>query len=226
MTLIVLSLPTCKSTNSFAFDMINTNPALPVHIIDTPFQTAGRGRSGRSWHSTPFQDFTFTCVVHRKEQIGWPVITATYLLTFFEEELSISCSVKWPNDILYNGKKLAGILCEKPKDDVLLIGIGININSENALPEAISLKQILSHPVAYVKLKRKLFLKLYQKFYEDPLLNQNEIELYKSRLVNLNSQKKIEGYLWQLIGIDSHGFGIMENPVLGRRKVLDWEISQ
>ncbi|MGH8808737.1 MAG: biotin--[acetyl-CoA-carboxylase] ligase [Noviherbaspirillum sp.] len=110
-----------------------TTPALLV----AKSQTAGRGRAGRSWYSAPGKSLTFSLAwkldapVHAL--IGLPLAIGVALaeaLAMFQVEVRL----KWPNDVLHEGKKLAGILIESasagrvPHDaSWAVIGIGINM---------------------------------------------------------------------------------------------------
>jgi BirA family biotin operon repressor/biotin-[acetyl-CoA-carboxylase] ligase len=100
-------------------------------------QTAGRGRAGRPWHSAPGAALTFSLAWKFRRPVhalvGLPlavgVVIAEVLSTF-----SVDARLKWPNDVLKDGDKLAGILIETakaqtaPEDAVwAIIGVGINI---------------------------------------------------------------------------------------------------
>lgn len=97
-------------------------------------QTAGRGRLGRSWLSPP-GGLWFSLILRPKEfsLLLLPVVAGAALLLTFEEKLQVSASLKWPNDVLINNRKVAGILAEGERElDVVhfvILGVGININN-------------------------------------------------------------------------------------------------
>lgn len=110
-------------------------------LLATEAQTAGRGRAGRSWHSVPGAALTFSLAwkFARPVQalVGLPlavgVVIADVLATF-----DVAVRLKWPNDVLHDGKKLAGILIEtavaKNPDGVwAVIGIGLNLTMPDSL---------------------------------------------------------------------------------------------
>lgn len=100
-------------------------------------QTAGRGRAGRSWYSAPGKALTFSLAwrfnVPLQALVGLPLAVGVALadaLAMFD----IRTRLKWPNDVLFEGRKLAGILIEsasagRPSQDGswAVIGIGINM---------------------------------------------------------------------------------------------------
>ena len=114
---------------------------LPVDVIVTDEQTAGRGRLGRTWHSRARETFcaSFVCILPRmvlaRGDGGW-LTTCAGLATM--DALRAACdaelgglSLKWPNDLFWDGRKLGGILCETAGADgghvCVVVGIGINL---------------------------------------------------------------------------------------------------
>jgi BirA family biotin operon repressor/biotin-[acetyl-CoA-carboxylase] ligase len=96
-------------------------------------QTAGRGRQGRSWVSPAGSALTFS-VLLRPERIpaarlGWlPLLAGTATVTAVRALTGLDARLKWPNDVLIGGRKLAGILAEAA-DNAIVIGIGINVSA-------------------------------------------------------------------------------------------------
>ncbi len=92
-------------------------------------QFAGRGQKGRSWISPPGNLYAVLRIVYPDR--SWENLTSLltgYLLAKSLQELGWDIRIKWPNDLLYQGKKTGGILVEA-KDSVILSGIGINLFS-------------------------------------------------------------------------------------------------
>jgi BirA family transcriptional regulator, biotin operon repressor / biotin---[acetyl-CoA-carboxylase] ligase len=96
-------------------------------------QTAGRGRQGRSWVSPPGSALTFS-VLLRPERIpparlGWlPLLAGIATATAVRALTGLDARLKWPNDVLIGGRKLAGILAEGAGNAVV-IGIGLNVSA-------------------------------------------------------------------------------------------------
>jgi BirA family biotin operon repressor/biotin-[acetyl-CoA-carboxylase] ligase len=104
-------------------------------------QTAGRGRAGRTWVSQPGQSLTFSVLV-RPASVppsarGWlPLLTGVAVAAGVRSAAGVAASLKWPNDVLVDDRKLAGILAEQsPDGDAVVIGVGLNVAiPQGALP--------------------------------------------------------------------------------------------
>jgi len=93
------------------------------------FQDRGRGRApGRSWVSGAWESLLATVVLRRPDApppAQLPLRAGLAVSLAIEESAGIAVAIKWPNDLLWEGRKLAGILCES-RGDILLVGIGVN----------------------------------------------------------------------------------------------------
>lgn len=118
-------------------------------------QTAGKGRFGRTWYS-PEGGLWYSVLFKPKIHIGLHVYTKIFSISIAEvlKKLKVKVTIKWPNDVYYEGKKLAGILAEAVSENnrvvAIVVGVGINVN--NAIPDevkdvGISLSQILKKKV-------------------------------------------------------------------------------
>lgn len=101
-------------------------------------QTAGIGRQGHSWHSES-DGGLYLSIVLRLPLAGdaLPVLTMALGLAAqrtVDDMAGVACDLRWPNDLLLNEKKLAGILVQAPDAGVLIAGIGVNVN-QTAFPE-------------------------------------------------------------------------------------------
>ncbi len=95
-------------------------------------QTAGRGRSGRRWDDTPSTALLFSVLLRPSVTAALPQLSLVVGLAVAEAiecECGVDALVKWPNDVLVGGDKVAGILLEAAAGDVVC-GIGINVNQE------------------------------------------------------------------------------------------------
>jgi BirA family biotin operon repressor/biotin-[acetyl-CoA-carboxylase] ligase len=120
--------------------------------IATLNQTAGRGRQDRTWIMAPGQGLAVTIVLSRtaigspRHITRLPLLVAMELRRLIDSRVtrSTDTTVKWPNDVHIQGRKVAGILVEALDDDRLGIGIGINlagVPSEVAADTATFLEQ-------------------------------------------------------------------------------------
>lgn len=100
-------------------------------------QTAGRGRRGRSWNSSPGKGLWFSMLLRPEEMsmAGAPAITlavAVAAARAITAATGVAPGVKWPNDLLAGGRKIAGILTEVKGEpdrvEYLVVGIGVNVN--------------------------------------------------------------------------------------------------
>ncbi len=132
------------STNEAAFRALEQGQALDGDAFLALEQTHGRGRRGNRWCSKPGLGLYSSFVL--RPGLNWPgpmvTITAGLALQDAVEHLGLANSrLKWPNDLLVQGRKLAGILVESrawsAKDPVYVLGIGVNV-AQMSFPEELS----------------------------------------------------------------------------------------
>ena len=110
-------------------------------VFTADFQTAGRGRLDHKWLSAPGENLILSAVLDVGNMppdrvatlplvVGLAVIEG--LSPLLPKELSPR--LKWPNDVLVDGRKLAGILCERHGDTVI-VGLGVNVKQREFAPE-------------------------------------------------------------------------------------------
>lgn len=102
-------------------------------ILIAEEQSAGRGRRGAQWFSPRGESLAFSIILRPSvERCFWSRISLAAGLAVAEalEHFLPFAEIKWPNDVLYGGKKIAGILVEVGANFVIL-GIGINVNTED-----------------------------------------------------------------------------------------------
>jgi BirA family biotin operon repressor/biotin-[acetyl-CoA-carboxylase] ligase len=123
----LLSFEKISSTQTWAHQLVASDNADDRTIILADSQTAGRGRYRRAWVSNPGN--LYVSFIYKSEQRD-PRLSYSIAVAVAETLISfgIKPSIKWPNDVLIDGKKVSGILIEYSKDFVI-IGIGINIKS-------------------------------------------------------------------------------------------------
>jgi len=97
-------------------------------------QTNGRGRQGRVWHQEPGQDISFSVLLeprNRYPDLLLPMLTAAAVYECVAKHLMHTrheARIKWPNDVLVDERKLAGILIEAEGKKLWIAGIGMNVN--------------------------------------------------------------------------------------------------
>ena len=125
------------STNSFLINSKEYTKHGTVLLSEN--QTAGRGRKDRQWFSAPDQNLTFSILLN--EDLNSEIINIINLgsslavAQSIENLYQLPCELKWPNDVLVNKRKVAGILLESASSGAdltrVVIGIGINVNQPN-----------------------------------------------------------------------------------------------
>lgn len=153
-------LQTVHSTNSFLRELNGGDASFDMELATTEFQTAGRGQKGNSWESEQSKNLLFSILLHPvyvqpskqfciSEAIALAVVKSLKEIVA-DELVAKDFSVKWPNDIYWKNKKIAGILIENElfgstiRD--CIVGVGININQQIFLsdaPNPVSLYNIL-----------------------------------------------------------------------------------
>lgn len=127
-------LPECDSTNSRLMALPLTDSDARIAVLATDRQTAGRGRRGRSWLSWPGAGLTFSVLwrfAAAPHVPGGLSLAVGLAVARCLEKLGVEgVQLKWPNDVLIHGKKIAGILVElssaRRGEMAAVIGIGLN----------------------------------------------------------------------------------------------------
>ncbi len=154
----IFFLDEVDSTNRYLREYIKEQRPESLFCVVAENQTAGRGQVGNSWHSTKGYSLTFSFYLGcgglepRKQYVVSEFAAYGLYKTikrYLTEEQAENLKIKWPNDIYYGDKKLAGMLIEHSitgrKIDHSVVGVGLNLNQEvfpSELPNPISLKQI------------------------------------------------------------------------------------
>lgn len=133
-------LDECTSTQTIAHELAR-NGATDGTVIIAETQTSGRGRMSRAWESTRGKGIWMTVIIkpdvlpHQAPQ--FTLVAAVAIVNALKSLFKgFTPFIKWPNDVLINGKKCTGILTEMIAEidmvQSLLIGIGINVNQQQA----------------------------------------------------------------------------------------------
>ena len=170
MKLKSLKFKSVKSTNDIAHMLVKKKNIEPT-IIFSERQTKGRGTMGKKWISLKGNLFLTICFDISKKRIDFKkfaVLNALLFKNILMKKFSNKIKIKWPNDLLFERKKICGILQEtviKSEKKFLIVGVGINTNLDpkNTSFSSISLKQITKKNID----NKKLFImikKKYEKF--------------------------------------------------------------
>lgn len=164
LMLLITSLESADSTNSYLLNLINSrkvveDSAISIDIpefytVSANYQTTGRGQKNNVWTSEPGKNILLSTVIYpmvtAEDQFFINMSISLGILDFCKELIdSDELSIKWPNDIYYKDQKLGGVLIEHTIMGTSMlfsiIGIGLNINQlsfPESLPNPVSLSQI------------------------------------------------------------------------------------
>lgn len=189
-------------------------------LVLTETQDKGRGRLGRSWSSPKYKGIYLSLILRPKiSPLQSPILTilcAVSLCEAIKKITQIDSQIKWPNDILIDNKKVAGILTElnAEMDQVrfLVIGIGMNVNSDkkDLLSGATSLKEEKNETINRIEMLQEILRKIeanYLLFQENG--KAKIIEKWREYNLTLGKRVKIishrEHLEGQAVDIDSDG---------------------
>lgn len=141
----LLKLESVDSTNNYAAALLAKGTAKDGTVILSAYQTGGKGQGTNTWISSAGENLLFSIILKPQslpaDRQFFLSMSISWGIAGFLETLVKPVQIKWPNDILINNKKIAGILIENTVSGMNLnasvIGIGLNVN-QDVFPEGIS----------------------------------------------------------------------------------------
>jgi len=235
---------TIDSTNAEC-TRLSKEGAIHGTVIVADMQTAGRGRRGRSWES-PAGDNLYFSLLLKPELVPEkaPMLTlvmAVAVARAINQITGQNADIKWPNDLVMQGRKVCGILTEMRMEqtciDHVVIGVGINVRdrsfSEELKDKATSLEAVcnMEEPISRKELLEAV-LKAFEDLYDDFVAAGDLTALqdtYNSLLVNRNREVTVldpqGNYNGIARGITSTGELIVELPDGTYKEVFAGEVS-
>lgn len=210
------------STNSY---LKNVSAEEVTHgmVCLTDNQTKGRGQYERNWESESGRNLTFSLAFHPQTTAGFHVLTlacALAIVNCIDDLLpDFKVCIKWPNDVMINQKKVAGLLTETMfsgnKLDRLIVGIGLNVNQEAFSSEvsdsatsiaiekgqAVEREKLLSELLSRIEYNYSLWQRRQQDLLKS--INRNIIGYGEWVKLNVNGQFLEDPY--KMLGIDENG---------------------
>ncbi len=195
----ILWFDTIDSTNTYA-KRLAAEGAPSGTVILADYQTGGRGRMGRSFHSPAGTGLYMSLILRpdcsASELMHLTCATAAAVCDAIGESAGIRPGIKWTNDLVYNGRKLAGILTELGLNarggvDYAIIGIGVNCAQQpEDFPEEIrsiagSVAWASGHAIDRCRLAACLIEKLYQMQLQLSSQKQSLLERYRADCITL-----------------------------------------
>ena len=210
-------------------------------LIAAEEQSAGRGRLGRVWQSPKGTSISMSLILkpdfQPQKASMLTLVAAVALRKAIYRTTGLETVIKWPNDIVYQGKKLCGILTEMSAVPgcirYVILGMGINANIPafpEELPHATSLLLELGHPVDRMKLMQDV-METFEGYYdcflqtEDLSLMKKEYEAFQA---GRNQQVQVlerEPYLGTCMGISEEGALLVKDETGCIRQVQSGEVS-
>jgi BirA family biotin operon repressor/biotin-[acetyl-CoA-carboxylase] ligase len=213
-----------NSTQNVAREL-TTQGATEGHLVLAETQTAGRGRFGRAWHSPKGKGIWMSFILQPKVPVSAisqiTLLIAVSLCKTLREVSGLPIGIKWPNDLLIDGKKISGILLEGLLEEERIVsiiagvGISVNLDAEDYPDELKTIAQSLKMANAEQPIARErilaTFMNTFEAMYDD--FQQNGFEtvrqLWEQWSVTLAKHVQIKqvnqtlaGYA---VGIDEQG---------------------
>lgn len=209
------------STNDVALAWASEGAA-DLCLICADEQTTGRGRMGRTWFTPPGTALAFSLIMrpdeNERRKIGWFSGLGALALVGALQKRGITAQIKWPNDVLIDERKMAGILIESvwtgAEVDSVVLGMGINVTVEAIPPAAeltfpaTSIESQSGAPVDRLELLRDVLTELIDwrgKMGADEFLSAWEAALaFRGQTVRVQL-REVEQIVGQVAGLDPDG---------------------
>ena len=194
-------------------------------FVSADYQSKGKGRNDRIWESNKGDNLMFSLLIKDKTLVYkyslLSLMSAVEVAKVLESYGVNDVSIKWPNDVLINDKKICGILLEGQIPQYVVIGVGLNVNqkefSSGLRREATSLSLELNKDIDIENLKEKLFSNIVNNFHK--LDKDNYLSYFNEHNYLLHKRVKTiinnETFIGEVIGVDSSfNLQILSNDVL------------
>jgi BirA family transcriptional regulator, biotin operon repressor / biotin---[acetyl-CoA-carboxylase] ligase len=235
----IIHFDTIDSTNNYA--KIIANDKEDGTIIISEEQISGRGRLGKQWHSKKYDGIWMSIILKPNiSPMDAPFITLIAGASIVKalNNLGIKSSIKWPNDIIINGKKICGILTELSAEiervNYIVLGIGINVKTldfpDDIVNVATSIKKE-GYNISRVDIIRNIISE-FEKIYTDYIDNNDKtktLEICKKHsavighdiyTIRNNEKEKVK-----CIDINEDGNLVVEDEKGSVKEIISGEVS-
>ncbi len=221
-------IPRLASTNLVARRIVNecieNELSLPQAMIIAGEQFAGKGRNDRYWSSPAGKGIYATTLLTRtaRDLPLIPLAMANIIATFLRDTYGIDARIKWPNDVLVGGRKIAGILIEaRMQEDrvYMLVGTGVNVEpvNDDARPNAIAISEASPRNFTGIEDATRAFIEHMDEQLARPLEHDDVLAQWRSlsihqpgdRIHCVLGDRTVSG-TWT--GIDEHGRAVLSTP--------------
>ena len=182
-------------------------------FVSADYQSHGKGRNDRTWTSEPGENLMFSFLIKDENLIKQsPIISllsAVEVAKVIETYKIKGVSIKWPNDVFINDKKVCGILAEGQLPDYMVVGIGLNVNQKTFPSDlrrpATSLCLELNKDTSVDELKDKLFPSIVNSLGNLDL--NSSLEYFRNHNYLLNKRVRVlvnnQIFIGEVVGIDN-----------------------
>lgn len=204
----IVYFESCSSTNDEAkIGDLHGDEEGTVYITD--LQTKGRGRMGRDWHNQEKAGVALSIllkpVISPSQILPVSLLAGLSVCKALEEVTGLPCQVKWPNDVIVNGKKIAGILIEMSTVgemvQYIVLGIGVNCNNSSFPQEITSKATSILIETGMPFPRKQLVCKILENFENDYFKWVEELDESKSRSLNAIPPSYLNEYKSRCINI-------------------------
>lgn len=221
-------LPTCHSTNVVLKQKIGEE-IVNGEVICALAQLEGRGQRGNVWESESNKNLTFSFYIEPKELLVNQQFSLNYFVSvgvynFLEKFMPKPelIELKWPNDIYYNSRKIAGILIENQVKESfvsnVVIGIGLNLNQINFSVNRATSLAIETNEEYDIKEALGFMLKFLNESYQNFINGDSEVikNQYKSHLLGFNKVREFveiktnEKFMGKIVDVEDSGLLVMK----------------
>ncbi len=183
-------------------------------FVSADYQSKGKGRNDRVWESVKGLNLMFSVLIKDprlvNESNALSLMTAVEISKLLESCNIKNISIKWPNDVLVNDKKICGILLEGQIPNYLVVGIGLNVNQKEFLESlrrpATSIANELNKDIDIEVIKEKLFPNIINNF--NKLDKDEYLSYFRTHNYLLNKRVKVninhQLFIGEVVGIDDN----------------------
>ena len=217
----VLRLEAVDSTSNYAANLLKLTPLPEGTVITAQFQLHGRGQRGNVWESDRGLNALFSLILYptlitADRHFVLNQIISVALKEALEDLIRKDVFIKWPNYLICEGKKIAGILPEvnwsRSKAQSAIIGVGINVNQDSfSFPNAISMKNITGR-VHDVEDVLNIVVNSVERIYElahkdgaDPIISRYHEYLFRRNVIAQFMLPSNEAFKGSIKGVDEEG---------------------
>ncbi len=194
-------------------------------VVVAELQIYGRGRHGKKWYSNLGGLWCSFRLTIRSDNINYlPLAVPLIIVNILNRYYGINALIKWPNDIIYGNKKLAGLIIEAEALHNMFIaniGIGFNVNNNPPIPGSISLRNIVGYKIPRNGLLSQLigWIGRLEKLLIEP---RKLVDEYLAKLSTLNRMVQVKTSSGTIIGraVNVNEYGELVMRVNGEEKIF------